>query len=218
MDELACAEFIGAFIGDGFFIRIRQRLYVGFTGDSILDRDYYEKVIIPLAYRLVDNPRPHIYPLKGKRAIRIAFYSQELAALLLEKGFRPGPKAHTVTIPSEYLQRELVGRVIRGLFDTDGGVYVDCRSQYVTAYPRIVFQTASRNLHEQLVSYLSLSFSLYAKQNARGFYVLEIYGREQLAAWLTSIGFSNQRHLNKVSSSSAISLRGAAVAQFIGNE
>ena len=49
-------------------------------------------------------------------------------------------------------------KIIRGIFDTDGGVFLDKRKIYKTKYPRIIFQTVSKPLFEQLSSILSKNF------------------------------------------------------------
>ena len=69
-------EFVGAFIGDGFFNCYKNKLYhIEFAGDSRYDLDYYKKVIIPSIKSIVPNIKPHIYKVKSRNSIRIIFYS-----------------------------------------------------------------------------------------------------------------------------------------------
>lgn len=197
-------EFVGAFIGDGFFNCYNNKLYqVEFAGDSRFDLNYYEEKIIPIVKRIIPNIKPHIYKVKNKNSIRIVFYSKELFCFLRDSfGFIPGRKAHTIKIPSEILKsKELLNATIRGIFDTDGGIFLDRRKGYKQPYPRIIFQTVSEDLYYQLLNYLSEDFKIYSRYNEkRNIYVIEIYGHSQLKKWMSIIGFSNKRHLNKIAS------------------
>lgn len=200
-------EFIGAFIGDGFFNCYKNKLYhIEFAGDSRKDLDYYKEIIIPAIKTVIPEIHPRIQKVKSKNSIRIIFYSKKLFCLLKDAfGFIPGKKAYTVNIPNKIIseKEEFVRATIRGVFDTDGGVYLDKRKAYESFYPRIIFSTVSKALYNQVSAYLSKYFKLYstireAKGNRGQIYIIEIYGRKQLFKWMSLIGFSNKRHLEKV--------------------
>ncbi|MDO8563696.1 MAG: LAGLIDADG family homing endonuclease [Nanoarchaeota archaeon] len=198
-------EFIGAFIGDGMFNVYRNNVYhVEFACDKRYDLDYYNQVIIPAISKVVPNIKVHFYKsYMRENAIRVVFYSRKLFFFLKDFcGFIPGRKAHTVKIPDFLLSDEIFrNRVIRGIFDTDGGVFIDRRKKYLTPYPRIFIQTVSKPLYEQLYLILSKKFSLYTRFNPkRQIYIIEIYGINQVKHWMSLIGFSNKRHLHKVAS------------------
>lgn len=198
-------EFIGAFIGDGFFNCYNNKNYqIEFSGDSRKDVYYYQDVIIPIIKKTISNLRPHMYFDKSKNILRVRFYSKELFYFLKECfGFIPGKKTHTVRIPREIVNSssDLIYATIKGIFDTDGGVFIDKRKTYNKPYPRIVFQTVSNPLYNQLVYYLSKEFKIYSRYNPnRKIYVIEIYGHNQIKKWMSLIGFSNKRHLDKIAS------------------
>ncbi len=197
-------EVIGAFIGDGFFNCYNNKLYqVEFAGDSRFDIDYYTKRIIPIIKEVFPEVNPRIYKIKLKNAIRIVFYSKKLFCFLRDfLGFIPGKKAYTIYIPKKILiSKEFLYPTVRGIFDTDGGIYLDKRKKYKEPYPRVIFQTMSKNLYIQLINCLSKEFKLYFKYNLlRKIYSIEIYGHNQLKKWMSLIGFSNKRHLNKIAS------------------
>lgn len=197
-------EFIGAFIGDGFFNSYNNKLYqVEFAGDSRLDLNYYKEKIIPIITKIFPNLNPRIYKVKSKNALRVVFYSKELFCFLKDYiGFVPGRKTHTVEIPYKILiNTNLIYPTIRGIFDTDGGIYFDKRKGYKKDYPRIHFSTVSENLFMQLSEILLKEFKIYTRYNKkRNIYVIELYGYSNLNKWMSLIGFSNERHFEKVAS------------------
>jgi hypothetical protein len=200
--SLNICEVIGAFIGDGFFNCYKNKLYqVEFSGDNKLDLKYYEEKIIPFIQEIIPTLRPHIYFPKDKNAIRIVFYSKEFFCFLKDfLGFIPGKKSHSVFIPNKIIaNKDFIYPTVRGIFDTDGCVFLDKRKKYKKIYPRITFQTVSKPLFEQLNHILSEKFNLYTRFNERRqIYIIEIYGINQVKYWMKIIGFSNQRHLDKI--------------------
>ncbi len=193
-------EFIGAFIGDGFFNSYRSGNYlIQFTGHASLDKNYYENVILSYAKLLFDdiNPRRII----KENTMRINFYSKNLFAMFSERfRFPKGKKVYSVIIPEEIIKSEekYLFSTIRGIFDIDGCVYFDKRERYKDFYPRITFQTASYELYMQLKDILLDHFSLYAGERSKRRFYIEIYGHRQLKKWMALVGFSNERHLIKI--------------------
>lgn len=199
-------EFIGAFIGDGCFNHYKNNVYhIEFAGDKRYDMPYYKENIIPTIQSISSLIKPHIYiPPKKENAMRIVFYSRTLFYFLKDfAGFVPGKKTFTVYIPDKIINagEKFINSTIRGVFDTDGGVFLDKRKNYKTPYPRIFLQTVSKPLYDQVHFYLSKEFNLYTRFNEkRQIYIIEIYGIQQLRKWTSLIGFSNKRHLDKVAS------------------
>lgn len=195
--------FIGAFIGDGYMSNLRKKknIYVvGISGNQILDENYLKNRLLPIVKKHFPNTNPRLFYRKDENTLVLLIYSRELCDYLISLGFSFGPKSRTVTIPSMIVQSEiLMNATIRGIFDTDGCVFLDKRKEYNKPYPRITIKIASIPLIEQLETYLSKNFSLYVdKRNRdRKRNTLEIYGHQQLERFLKQIGFSNKRHLSK---------------------
>lgn len=196
-------EVVGAFIGDGCFNCYKNKLYqVEFAGDFRKDILYYNNTIIPVMKSVIPNLKPHIYrPNSEENGMRVVFYSKAFFHFLKDYfGFLPGKKAHTVSIPEKIiLDDSFIRAAIRGIFDTDGTVFLDRRAAYKFPYPRISLQIVSKSLYDQLCLYLSKYFNLYKGFNAkREVYIIEIYGIAQVRRWMSLIGFSNKRHLDKI--------------------
>lgn len=206
-------EFIGAFIGDGCFNCYKNKLYkIEFAGDKRFDVEYYKEIIIPVVKLIAPEVIPHIYYPKNN-ILRVVFYSKKLFYFLRDYcEFVPGKKTFTVLIPPKIINligenNHLVFSTIRGIFDTDGCVFLDKRKSYRQLYPRISLQVVSKPLYFQLKDLLAKEFKLYATYNQkRQVYIMEIYTINQFKKWMSLIGFSNRRHLNRL----------APVAQLVG--
>lgn len=204
--SIELCEFIGAFMGDGCIDshidkRGKSHYHISITGNAELDSDYLTKVIPSFVATIIDaNPR--LYPRSDCKAIILNFHSKALFKLLTERfQFPIGKKTLIVKIPDEIFSSDerLVFAAVRGIFDTDGCVFLDKRKIYLKPYPRITLQITSEPLFLQLKKFLTNYFSLYTyRSDKRGSYYLEVYGHRQLAKWMQLIGFSNKRHLNKV--------------------
>ena len=196
-------EFIGAFIGDGFFNCYKNKIYqIEFSGDRRYDYNYYLKTIIPLIKKEIPGLNPHIIFPKNKNTLKIRFFSKELFCFLKQEfNFKPGVKTYTVVIPDRIISagEEYIRKTIRGIFDTDGCIFLDKRKIYKKPYSRIVLQTVSKPLYDQLKEILSRKFSIRHGKNAnRNIYYIEVYGFDNLKKWMSEIGFSNERHLNRL--------------------
>lgn len=199
-------EFIGAFIGDGCIDSYidkngKSKYHINITGDAKLDKNYLTEVM-PSIVKNIFNIKPHIFFRNDSNAMTVNFYSRTLFTFLTKRfGFPAGKKTLTVKIPDEIFTscEEFLFATIRGIFDTDGCVFLDKRKSYKIPYPRITLQIRSRPLFLQLKSFLSNYFSLYATHNIKkDHYYLDIYGHKQFTKWMQLIGFSNQKHLTRI--------------------
>ena len=184
----------------------KKQYVVGFAGNKSLDEAYLKDYLKPLIERNFEGCSPKIYYRTDENTIMLKIYSKQVYDYFKCLGFNPGKKSSIVKIPEEILSNELFLKfTIRGIFDTDGCVFFDKRKGYTRAYPRITLQMKSIILIEQLEKHLSMKFKLYVNKSNRDNHrnYLEIYGHKQLESFLKEIGFSNSRHLNRISASMA---------------
>lgn len=207
LNEELC-EFIGAFIGDGFTNKYGHAYWIQFAGDRRLDGDYFSNVLSKYAKSLFGGAMGHTKFRKGDNSMYLSFHSKSLFELLTKRfGFPAGLKVYSTKIPDEILSadKKYLYRAIRGIFDTDGCVFLDRRKVYSKPYPRIVLQTVSKDLYLQLKHILENEFTIYTlTKKPHGFgthisYALEIYGHKQFQKWMSIIGFSNKKHLDRCS-------------------
>lgn len=199
-------ELIGAIIGDGYVDshvdeKGKSKYHIQIVGNSTLDKDYLLITLSTIAKNVFGINTNH-YFRKDKKALNLNLHSKQLFVLLTKRfGFPIGPKTFTIKIPEEIMNSEekFVFATIRGIFDTDGCVFLDKRKIYNKIYPRISLQTVSEPLFLQLKGFLSKHFSLYTYHNIkRHNYYVEVYGHKQVEKWMKLIGFSNSRNLRKV--------------------
>lgn len=197
-------EIVGAFIGDGYlgnYGKRKNHYVIGFSGNKTLDEDYLTNHLCKLLKKQFISIRPHIQYRKEEHTIVLKIYSKELFLFFVNLGFKPGSKSRNVVIPPRIVRnKKLLLPAIRGIFDTDGCVFLDKRKNYRIPYARITIQTASIPLIQQLQEVLSQDYTLYVdKSNRDGKRnTLEIYGHRQLEKFLKQVSFSNKRHLSKI--------------------
>ncbi|MCX6747200.1 MAG: hypothetical protein NTU63_03655 [Candidatus Pacearchaeota archaeon] len=197
LSEELC-EFIGAIIGDGFTNKYGHLYQTQITGDNLLDSDYYNKRLKPICEMLF-NISPKITQKGGW--IRLNIYSKNLFEMLTCRFKIPaGIKGYTVTIPNEIIRskEELINYTLKGMFDTDGGVGIDKRKSYKRPYIRINYTSASKGLINQ-VSKILLSYNINHSVHINGnCLVIQINGMDNVKRFISKIGFSNKRHLDKI--------------------
>ena len=199
-------EFIGAYIGDGYLAHYEKHQYIiGISGDKKRDDDYLKNYLTPLIKRNFPFTKPRLYYRNDENTLMLRINSKKLYGIFIKLGFHKGKKSRNIKIPENILKNEkFMNATLRGIFDTDGSVFLDKRHSYKNPYPRITLQLSSQALIGQLENYLSMNFKLYVNKSNRDGYrnYIEIYGHGQLETFLKQIGFSNKRHLNKIKNAS----------------
>lgn len=192
-------EFLGAFIGDGFTNYYKNRSpFVQFTGDKRYDMDYYKDHIIKIAKKLF-GVYPYICTRKTNNTMYVTFFSKKLYEMLTERfGFPAGVKSYTVKIPQEVLdsEKKFIIPLLRGIFDTDGCIYYDRRPIYKTPYLRMDLHMNNKPLLKHIHSFLN-EYGIAATQ-VKKFRSVQIVGKEKVEDYLRLIGFSNQRHIDRL--------------------
>jgi len=191
-------EFIGALIGDGFTNKYGNLYQTQITGDRSLDSDYYYNILKPICESLF-KISPKI--TEKDNTIRLNLYSKRLFEMLTKRfQFPAGIKCYSIKIPAEMLGSEeiLLNSTLKGMFNTNGGIGIDKSKKYKRPYIRINYTSASKDLINQLSKILdaySIPHSVHRKGNS---FMVQINGPENVRRFISKIGFSNKRHLDKI--------------------
>lgn len=140
------AEFICIILGDGHTHKRGEKSY-HYYGLSIslnrVDEREYVKYVSSLTKR-VTGLDPKIYPRKGSKGIDLKLNNKKLINDLISKGIQTGDKVENqVRVPDWIKSNERnVVRGLRGLFDTDGSVWINNRDKNLG----LSFKNASKRL------------------------------------------------------------------------
>ena len=107
-----------------------------------------------------------------------------------------------ITIPKQFIDNKYIIDVIRGIFDTDGCIYLAQRGGKL--YPRIQIGTISKQLSEQLInSLLKLGFratrviDIKRNENWNPLHTIYLRGDKMLKKWMETIAPNNQKFIAK---------------------
>lgn len=204
-------ELIGALMGDGHISTKCGKYIIGFTGDKITDREYFqylEQLIFVVWGKKVKAKIT-------KNAVRIKFDSKQIVERITNFFGIPANKGkgQKVVIPPKiYSNWDLAKNTLRGLFDTDGSIFVADKPGS-PQYPSIELTTTSKNLARQVKALLSERG--YRVANIWGYcsklskltaYKVPLNGRKNLGNWLREIGFSNPYKRRKATNALAINI------------
>ena len=144
--------------------------------------------------------------MPSTRVFGFQIWNDELVNFKHKIGLPLGKKTD-VFIPSIFLEsNQLKKAVIRGIFDTDGGIYLEKKNKKL--YPRMEIRTISLKLAEQLVQTfgeLGLRATMYSELfnsefNRQRTHVISIRGEEMFHLFIKEIQPENKKHLLKYAS------------------
>lgn len=165
------------------------------------DREHYLIRIKPI-FRQLYNVDVSLREMPSTRVFGFQIWSNKLAKFKQDLGLPLGKKL-TIDIPKIFLEnKELKIAVIRGIFDTDGGIQIIWKNN--KWYPRVYIATISYPLNLQLLEIFNeiglraTSYSyLYKKGNRQRCYKITIQGIEMLDKFFEIIKPANPKHVHK---------------------
>lgn len=190
--SIELAEFIGIMIGDGGI----ASFHISITLDALTDKDYGD--FVTTLVKNLFGITPKQYPKKRSRAFDIIVHSKELVDFCQSLGLPIGNKIRQkINIP-DWIKHEEKFAVacLRGLFDTDGSVfihrYVVKKKQY--SYPKISFASRSPLLLESvshILDYLAIV-------NRRSRDEIKIESKRDVRKYYSLVGTHNPKHAEKL--------------------
>ncbi|MFH0830168.1 MAG: LAGLIDADG family homing endonuclease [Candidatus Aenigmatarchaeota archaeon] len=200
------AEFLGIMAGDGSMAVYRRGTKTDYrvivSGDSRDDAVYLTKHVHSLVKELF-GLEPTYWYQKSQHTMHLVIRSKLLLEYLSSIGVNVGRKIN-MSIPEWILEKRIfILAYLKGLFDTDGGIYLRNGT-----YPVVSLAQKSRKLVESVEKQLKANgFTVWVdydivRKDPRGFvstgHRLYISGKKNLGLWNKHIGFSNPKHASKL--------------------
>lgn len=183
------AEFCGIIMGDGNLWTNNRKYEVTITGDIVSDRAYFDALASFVRDRIGKEP---YYRIRG-RGLRLTIYSKEYYKFLTENvGMKDRMLKSESGFPSSIRANgAFLRRFIRGLFDTDGTVFLSDKKGS-PGYPTLEIASSNPELVGDLHAALSgLGFRVHKRATTKNGYKVSIYGKEMIRKWNLLIGSSN---------------------------
>jgi len=205
------AEILGAHIGDGCISRTQRYAEYYLGGDITEEREYHDKWIGPLFNRKIAIPLLNkkvnykAHPKVGIYGFHI--FDERLVKFFEDLGIRSGSKIN-IRIPNKImLNKNLLTRFLRGLFDTDGNIYFDKNRSAKSPKndrPVIKLGTVSKYLANDVFESLkSLGLHPRMKKPYQGkrdknlVYTVLLYRMADVKYYIKEISFKNNKHMTK---------------------
>ncbi len=192
-------EFIGAIIGDGNLWTDGSRYRVELTGDPKLDNSYFV-YLSEVVYKLFKKS-PYKLRVRQK-GLRFRLQSKNAFCIITDLGIKSGRnKSRIVTIPEDIMKKgwKYSRWTLRGIIDTDGTIFFSKKTYSIPIYPTLEISTYSKNLATQITDLLNNNnFRAKLRGNSERGFTVGLYGFKMLERWIKEIGFSNERHINKL--------------------
>ncbi len=207
-------EFCGAMTGDGWIQENESGLFL--AGDPTEDKEYYDNYMAKLVSEIIIPTKPKNFPYW--KVYGISLYRKEVIRhILSDFGLAKGKKVYTAQVPKWIFKsnKKVIHSFIRGLFDTDGGIFCqrdytkyakEFNSKYHTKI-RLRFSTVSKKLNEELFILINdMGLGAVKRTTKRGFLnnrnnqdvqILEINRIESIKKFFEEIKPSNPKHLTK---------------------
>ncbi|MFZ3043911.1 MAG: LAGLIDADG family homing endonuclease [Minisyncoccia bacterium] len=187
------AELIGILMGDG---------HVGLYQTSVVtnsETDFQHALFVKTLFEDLFKIQVSLSTQRDKKACVITVSSKSVCRFFVSQGIPQGNKiALGMHIP-DWIQEKLLYRkaFIRGLFDTDGCVYLDTHHYRQKTYENLGMAFANQSL--PLLSFFKDSLELFGlhptqKTEFRVF----LRRKEDIRHYFDLVGSSNQKHLGKI--------------------
>jgi hypothetical protein len=192
-DSIELAEFFGIMIGDG---GINNDWQINISLNSISDRNYADYVSM-LGIKLF-GIKPAIRIRKESQVIIVSFASINLIEALMQKGILKGNKLkQNLNIPDWIMQSsDYKIACVRGLVDTDGGLYLHRHTVSSHYYENIglCFTSFSRVLIDQVAGVFNENG--IKAHISKDYHKIYLYSSKSVEKYLEVFSSSNQRILS----------------------
>ncbi|MHB8860327.1 MAG: LAGLIDADG family homing endonuclease [Minisyncoccota bacterium] len=187
------AELIGIFMGDGHVGPYQATVVT--NSETDFNHALFIKALIEDLFKVTVSLRTR----KEKKSCELIISSKSVCDFLVNQGIPKGNKIKLGMHIPEWIRTNTLYRkaFIRGLFDTDGCVYVDTHVYKQKIYKNLGMAFANQSLPLLYMFKESLeSFGLNPTQKTE--FRVFLRRREDIERYFDLVGSSNEKHFNKV--------------------
>jgi DNA-binding transcriptional regulator WhiA len=186
------AELIGILMGDG---------HVGQYQTSVVtnsETDFQHALFIKILFEDLFKVKVGLSNQRNKKACVLTVSSKSVCNFFIDQGVPQGNKITLGVHIPDWIQEKPIYRkaFIRGLFDTDGCVYIDTHHVGQKTYESLGMAFANQSI--PLLSFFKESlefFGLHPTQKTK--FRVFLRRREDIRRYFDLIGSSNEKHLGK---------------------
>lgn len=188
------AEFIGIVLGDGNINDCQVRISTNSKTDRL--HAYFIKKIVASLFKITSTSA-----IRVKNTIDVTISSKNLVDFLLKCGLKKGNKVlQRIDVPGWVFEdRKFIKGCLRGLIDTDGGIYFHNHITKGIRYKHmgLCFTSHSRPLLNSVYK-MFLSFGINCKNDGKRH--VSIYNRKGINKYFQIIGSHNSKHIERFKS------------------
>ena len=195
------AEEIGLHLGDGSMNYYSNKGFYQLRGHIKDDREHYS-IRIKYLYKKLFNLDVNLRNMKTTGVIGFQIWNNSLVKFKHEILGLPLGKKLDFKIPNVIIGKNLFYAFMRGIFDTDGCLYIE--NKRGKPYPRLEVKTISKsfstNANKLLNQYkINSTYHEYKRKekNWNNLYTISIRGFSSVRKWMNVIGSNNPKHLKK---------------------
>lgn len=199
----------GIMLGDGCLSKYGRHKMVSITGSLEDDIPFFEKVIQPILWQLIDRNVP-IKTRKNCKAVDFKFMDCSLFSYFANLGYPVGKKGNKLFIPKIFYEKDLVRYLVQGFFATDGSLVITDNNG--TMYPRVEANGIAKILITEISDWINskgIKCNLYlAKRrpggnfgysaNRQDTYRVQINGKKELNKFIQEVGFVNPKQIERL--------------------
>ena len=166
------------------------------------DKEHYIKRIKPI-FKSLYNIDIKLREMPSTGVFGFQIWNNQLVDFKKNLGLPLGKK-YEVIIPEKFLNdKKLEIGILRGIFDTDGGIYLEKKNNKL--YPRIYITTISKKLSDQIIyifNKLNFRCTVYSQlfnknYNRKLAYTITIRGKLMFHKFMEAINPKNPKHIEK---------------------
>jgi intein/homing endonuclease len=194
------AEETGWHIGDGSMNYYKNKGLYQLRGHIEDDKPHYIQRVKPI-FKFLYGIDVSLRKMPSTRVFGFQIWSDDFVKFKNNLGLPLGEKLE-IGIPKVFLKnKELKIAVVRGIFDTDGCVYLEKKNHKL--YPRMEITTISSVLANQLlIIFISLDFRATVHKmkgigNRKDYYKVVIRGDKMFHRFIDLVNPTNPKHIAK---------------------